>query len=190
MKAIDLGKRFETGWVFRHVEFEVRPGERLAVIGKNGAGKSTLLRLLAGLLAPSEGRVVRPPGDVRTTVGYAGLELALYAHLSGREHLRLAGALRGRPPREGEWMARVGLEAAGDRPVGAYSTGMKARLRLALALQTNPEILLLDEPSAALDEEGRQLVETTIETYPGAVVFATNHPPDLAWATHALNLDE
>ncbi len=147
MHAEGLGKRYGRRWLFRDLSFDVERGQRLAILGHNGSGKSTLLRLLAGLLTPSEGRVVPPNGDSRLTLGYAALEMALYASLTVDEHLRLAAELRGCESRSDELLETVGLAYARELPAGQLSTGMKARLKLAMAVQARPTVLLLDEPA-------------------------------------------
>jgi ABC-type multidrug transport system ATPase subunit len=166
------------------------PGDVLVVRGDNGSGKSTLLRLLAGLLLPSEGGVERPRGELRRTIGYTGLDLALYPNLTAREHLDFAAKMRGLPPSDGSDLARVGLAQASDRPVGQYSTGMRARVKLALATQAEPAVLLLDEPTASLDEYGRDLVAAVVEEQRarGVTIIATNDAADAALATHELVL--
>ena len=171
--------------------FDLEKGDRLAILGHNGSGKSTLLRLLAGLLSPSEGKVAPPEGDPRTALGYAALEMALYASLTVEEHLRLAARLRGCDPRADELLESVNLAYARSLPAGQLSTGMKARLKLAMAVQPRPAVLLLDEPGAALDEEGKEIVRKLADeqTQRGALVVATNDPQERRLATHELVLD-
>jgi ABC-type multidrug transport system ATPase subunit len=185
ISARGLGKRFGRGWVFRNIELEVGQGEVLCVVGSNGSGKSTLLRILAGLLSPSVGSVVRP--DV---LGYSALDLALWPQLSAREHLDLAADLRGLPRSPMQSLTEVGLEDNADKLVSQFSTGMRARLKFALATQHSPGLLILDEPSASLDQFGRDLVVRTVEAAQerGAVVLATNDPADRRLATHELEL--
>jgi ABC-type multidrug transport system ATPase subunit len=122
-------------------------------------------------------------------MGYAALDLALWPHLTAREHMALAAELRG-VPFEAESLHAVGLEGAADKLVGQFSTGMRSRLKLALAVQDSPAILMLDEPSASLDEEGRDLVDrlVTLQRGHGAVVVATNDTSDRRHATHELEL--
>jgi len=162
------------------------PGDCLLVRGNNGSGKSTLLKVVAGLLARTEGTLHRP-----VALGYAALDLAVYANLTGIEHLELAGRLRGEARTPAESLHGVGLTDAAHQVAGNYSSGMRARLKLALALAHDPELLLLDEPSAALDEEGRAIVANALADHRqrGVAIVATNDDRDLAWATHELILD-
>ena len=137
-----LGKRLGGRWIFRGLEFQVPPGQVLAVVGPNGCGKSTLLKVIAGLHSATEGLVEGYEGDPRLVMGYAGLDLAMYPGLSGTEHLKLAGTLRGVKDRSEELLERVGLETALEKPVGQYSSGMRARLKLALAIQDLAMLIL------------------------------------------------
>lgn len=189
MLAVEnLGKRFDRRWVFRGLSFTVNPGMRLVVRGRNGAGKSTLLRTLAGLLLPTEGVVTPPDGDARQTVGYGALEQALYAPLTVREHLDFFARLRSCEPRTDELLDQIGLGYAGDFPARSLSTGMKARLKLAIAIQARPILLLLDEPGAGLDAAGRELVEAILDAHKGPLVLATNDEAERRFATHELEL--
>lgn len=180
--ASGLGKRFGNRWIFRGIEFDLTVGDSLAVLGRNGIGKSTLLKVLAGLSPATTGKVVRG------TIGYAALDLALWPQLTAREHVLLAARLRGESGAID--LAEIGLAGAEDQPVKEYSTGMRARLKLALATAHRPEVLILDEPTAALDEEGRRLVERLVgeQLQHGAVIVATNDQTDRRLATHEITL--
>ncbi len=186
IEAKNLGRRFGWRWIFRHFEFELKAGDCLAVLGSNGSGKSTLLRVLAGLLEPSEGSVLR------STWGYSALDLSVYPTLSAREHLQFASETRCLPDPRMEILDEVGLSSAQDQLAGQYSTGMRARLKLALAIQSRPAVLMLDEPSASLDERGQEILgrvlQAQLET--GAVILATNDPADRRWANLEVRLDE
>lgn len=183
LTATQIGKRYGRRWLFRDVYLELEIGDVLVVTGANGSGKSTLLRLLAGLDSPSAGSLNRP-----ARIGYAGLDGALYSHLTAREHLEWTAAMRGVEAHTEELLAGVGLEEPG--PAGTFSSGQRSRLRLALAEQGEPSLLLLDEPGAALDEAGLRVVESLFARARGrgAVVVATNDPRERRFATHELTL--
>jgi heme exporter protein A len=191
LRVDGVGKRYGRRWVFRGLSFELARGERLAILGANGSGKSTLLRTLSGLLMPSEGTVTLPPGDPRLVVGYSALEQSLYPSLSVAEHLEFAGKLRGCEPRTDELLDLVGLPGARSLPAAQLSTGMKARLKLALAIQPRPLLLLLDEPGASLDEKGREVISRAADEQAarGCLVFATNEPAERRLATLELRLE-
>jgi len=185
----DLGKRFGKRWLFRKVNFEVQPGDCLVVLGSNGRGKSTMLKILAGVMPPTEGKCIRP-ADIRTGMGYAALDQAVYPTLTVREHLELAAKLRGCEDRWEALLEEVGLAYACDSPGRTLSTGMRARLKFALAIQPNPAVLLLDEPGAGLDAEGRKMLSELIDKRRKhtAFILATNDPEERRFATHEIEL--
>lgn len=142
------------------------------LFGPNGSGKSTLLRVIAGLHRPAGGRVQYAAGTVtlasesyRGKVGYAGHEPGLYPHLTVTENLRLFGALHGTPETSvHEVLAAMDLGGYGDTRAKDLSAGLRRRAGVARALVHNPDILLLDEPYANLDDEAAEaLSETLVE---------------------------
>lgn len=193
-----LSMRFGRRRLFDGLSVEVVPGAPLAVVGANGSGKSTLLRILAGLLAPTvgevrlevEGRTVAPE-DLPIRVGFVAPALQLYEPLSARENLAFLAAARRFPDasaRVDATLARVGLGARADDLVGAFSTGMRQRLRIATALLHDPPVLLLDEPGATLDAAGRDLSESVIALPDKIVVVATNDPAEAALCPRRVEL--
>lgn len=184
-----LGKRYGDRWLFRNLDFEVNVGDCLVILGKNGAGKSTLTKILAGLVPATEGTCTRPP-DIRNSLGYAALDQAVYPMLTVGEHLDLAGRLRGVAPRVDELLETVGLRYAKENLGKTLSTGMRARLKFALAVQSNPAVIMFDEPGAGLDDEGRQMVARLIEQHrsTSAIIIATNDPLERRFATLELDL--
>ncbi len=188
------------------ITFELDKGHCLALVGPNGAGKSTLLRILATLLTPSRGMarvcgydVRRHPSKVRALVGYAGnSDRSFFWPLTGSENLvffgQLAGMTRSTAVAEAEkLLEQVGLaHAAGDR-VSGYSAGMRQRLGLTRALIHRPQILFLDEPTANLDAEYRDIAIEIINDFVanGGSVLVATHDPGLvsATATETLRLE-
>jgi len=144
-------------WALRGVSFRVEQGDSFAVVGRNGSGKSTLLRVLSGVFAPDEGRVVN-------TLGAASLltiNLGFVQHLSGRENAIMAGLLQGR--RKQEVLKRIedikklsGLGDAFEDPIASYSSGMTGRLGFAASFYYDPAVLLIDEAFSAGDDEFKQ----------------------------------
>ena len=146
------------------VNLEVERGDRIAVMGPNGAGKTTLLKLIAGLLLPTEGEVLvngrstlRHNAAARTSVGFVfNEERSFFWRLTAVQNLEFFGALdnlRGTDLRRRiqELIHLVGLEDAANTPIGDFSSGMKQRLALARGLMAEPDVLILDEPTRALD---------------------------------------
>jgi ABC-2 type transport system ATP-binding protein len=169
------------------IDLRVAPGEIYGFLGPNGAGKSTTVLVLTTLLPPTSGSarvagldVVRQGPEVRRAIGASLQESALDPFLTGREHMRLQGALHGlskaeRDARGTELLARVGLSEAADRKVGGYSGGMKRRLDLALALLHRPRLLFLDEPTTGLDPQSRAALWDEVRRLAGegVTVFLT-----------------
>ena len=153
-------------------------GESLALIGPNGAGKSTLLSILAGSLAPSEGSV--GAADPPPRIGWVPQRPAQYGRLSARENLELFARLEGVGDVEttaARLLAVVDL-SDGRKPAAELSAGNQQRLNLALALLGDPEVLLLDEPTASLDPGQRRRLwslAARVKGEGGAVVFATQN---------------
>lgn len=134
-------------WALRHVDLGVREGEILGLIGHNGAGKSTLLRVLAGILRPDEGRLWQAR---RLRVQLLSLGLGFVPHLSGRDNAILSGMLHGMTRRQmtAALPAIRDYAALGDffnLPLNSYSSGMVLRLGFAVAMQSQPDVLLIDE---------------------------------------------
>ena len=153
----------------------------LVVTGANGSGKSTLLRILAGLVRPDAGDVRR--GSIgRLDIGYAAPDTSVYSELTGIENIEFFARVRGCDSGTGlALLDRAGLRKAAGKPVGAYSSGMRQRLKLACAILHGPAVLLLDEPTIALDLSGISFVEDVIAEYAAAgkrIAIATNDPDE------------
>ncbi|MBI5836130.1 MAG: ABC transporter ATP-binding protein [Candidatus Eisenbacteria bacterium] len=173
------------------MSFTAEAGQAWAVLGPNGSGKSTLLKVLAGLLRPSKGTSelildgVRMPGpERRVALGLVSPEISSYEELTGLENLDFAARMRGAPHDEPHLLASleaVGLEKAVHVQAGRYSSGMKQRLKLAMAILHRPALLILDEPMALLDDLGRAKVRSVVadQLTRGIVMWATNDPSEL-----------
>jgi ABC-2 type transport system ATP-binding protein len=154
LEAEAISMSFGERRALQGVSFEAAPGERIAVTGPNGAGKTTLLQILAGVLEPTAGRVSRPPRDV----GWVPQEPALYGRLTVAENLRLFARLERVADVEATvatMLEETGLGARADDAVARLSGGNRQRLNIAIGLLAAPPVLLLDEPSAALDPRQR-----------------------------------
>jgi ABC-2 type transport system ATP-binding protein len=149
-----------------HLDLEVRAGEIFGLLGQNGAGKTTTILMLLGLTEPTSGkaRVVgldpaRRPLDVKRRVGYMPDSVGFYSDLTGRENLRYTARLNRIPDREAaitidEVLEQVGLTSRADDPTDTYSRGMLQRLGIADCLVKDPDVLILDEPTTAIDPLG------------------------------------
>ncbi len=178
-----LEKRYGRKQALRGVSFAVPRRGFLLVTGPNGSGKTTLLRLVVGLAMPTRGSLV--VDCERAGLGYLGHEPLLYQELTALENLELFGRLyrvHDRRERSGMLLERFGLwEVRGDR-VSTYSRGMTQRLALCRALLHDPSLLVLDEPFAALDEEGAALLDRELTALAGerTIVVSTHDPARLA----------
>jgi ABC-2 type transport system ATP-binding protein len=180
--ARGVERRFGSHVALHPVELEIHPGELVAVIGPNGAGKSTLVSILAGALDATEGRVetAEPP----PRIGWVPQRPSHYGRLTSRENLELFARLEGVDAPEAtaqRLLQTVDLPDDG-RPSMLLSQGNKQRLSLAITLLTEPDVLLLDEPTAALDpRQRRRLWELATRTRDrgGAVVFVTQNLEEL-----------
>ncbi len=170
----DLGKRFDEFWAVDGITLSVAAGQILALLGQNGAGKTTTVRMLTALLRPTRGSarvagydVADQGSDVRKSVGVLTEQHGLYARMTAIEYLDFFGSLHhlsldARRKRVGALLAYFGLEEVADRRIGEYSKGMRQKLALARALLHEPPILLLDEPTSAMDPESARLVRNEI----------------------------
>ncbi|MEA2485268.1 MAG: heme exporter protein [Actinomycetota bacterium] len=155
-----------------HVDLDLEPGV-VGLFGQNASGKSTLLRVLAGLLQPTSGWVtwdgtpVNSSGEeLRARIGYAGHSSGLYLKLSIRENLALFARLYGVAPKRVDIALDVlGLAPHAATPVGRLSAGFKRRAGVARALLHEPDLLLLDEPYAHLDDEASEAVSEAIRSW-------------------------
>jgi ABC-2 type transport system ATP-binding protein len=177
LAARGVSRRFGDHVALEPADVEVRAGEVLALVGPNGAGKSTLLGILAGALPPSGGAVELGPG---VRVGWMPQRPAHYGRLSARQNLELFAQLQGVGGADA-LLARLELPDDG-RSSSMLSVGNRQRLDLAISLLGDPQVLLLDEPTAALDpRQRRRLWETArgVRDAGGAVVLVTQNVEDL-----------
>lgn len=202
--AVDqVGHHFGSLLLFRRLSVTLDGGESLAVTGANGAGKTTLLRILAGVLTPKAGHVRlhvdgEPVDDENRPrrVGLVGPYLGLYESLTARETLAFLARARRLPNathRIETVLDRVGLRDRADDAVSTFSSGMQQRVKVATALLASPPLLLLDEPAANLDVEGREMVQDIIDGQRdrgGLVVVATNRSDEAARHDQALRIEE
>lgn len=175
IETYDLSKQFNNEfWAVDGVTLTVKPGQILALLGQNGAGKTTTVRMLTSLLTPTRGRacvsgydVTKNPQEVRSNVGVLTEQHGLYMRMSGEEYLDFFGKVYGLDPRTRKarstyLLEYFGLAEVARRRSGEYSKGMKQKLALARALMHDPSVLLLDEPTSAMDPESARLVRDEI----------------------------
>ena len=179
-------------WGLRDLRLELGPGV-VGLLGPNGAGKSTLMRIIATVTRATEGRVLwndhdiaRSPDTLRAVLGYLPQDFGVYPHLTAIEFLEYMAAVKGLDARSArqridELLAVVNLAEARDRSLGGFSGGMKQRVGIAQALLNDPEVLIVDEPTAGLDPEERARFRNLLSELSGEriVIFSTHIVSDI-----------
>ncbi len=180
IRATGIEKRFGRRRVLRGVDVELDRAGLLLVTGPNGSGKTTLLRILAGLTAPTRGAL--EVAVDRGRLGYLAHEPLVYRELTALENLDLFGRLYRVPERReriGMLLERFGLWDARNERVAAFSRGMQQRLALCRTLLHEPELLVLDEPYAGLDDAGSSLLDRELEELAGSrALVVSSHDPE------------
>lgn len=173
----------ETLWALKGVSFNVSPGEALGLVGRNGSGKSTLLKIIAGIYPPTHGKVQVPN---RARMG-AMIELGVGFHpeLTGKENIFLGASIHGLNRKEieeiyGAIVQFSELDGFMDMPIKNYSSGMHARLGFALAINLNPDVLLVDEVLGVGDEAFQQKCMHQIDRFrsEGKTIIFVSHNPE------------
>jgi ABC-2 type transport system ATP-binding protein len=162
VRATGLGKRYGRVWALQDCSVGVPRGRVTALVGPNGAGKTTMLKILAGLSAPSAGEVTvlgRVPsqrGEFLESLGYLAQDVPLYKRLSAEDHLQIGASLNRHWDATAARARLKALRIPAGRPVATLSGGQRAQVGLSLVLAKRPQLLLLDEPVAALDPLARR----------------------------------
>jgi ABC-2 type transport system ATP-binding protein len=184
VSVVQLGKCYGPIVAVEDLTFSLTPGTVTGFLGPNGAGKTTTLRLLLGLAEPTSGRALvfgRPYAELGQPARRVGAILEsgdFHPGRSGRNHLRVLAIAAGiGDSRVDEVLDLVGLTAAADRPVKAYSLGMRQRLGLAAALLGDPDVLMLDEPANGLDPAGVHWLRTLLRRFAdrGGTALISSH---------------
>jgi len=189
LQAIHLSKSFGDVQAVIDLSLAVRPGQVVGLLGPNGAGKTTTLRMLAGILTPTSGRVLvgavelaRRPLEGKRRIGFLSGDTQLYQRLSPREMLQYFGRLyEVDPPRLArridELVAELDMTEFASRPCGTLSSGQKQRANIARAFLHQPDVLILDEPMAALDVVTGRFIAESIrrERAQGRAILFSTH---------------
>ncbi|OHX67801.1 ABC transporter ATP-binding protein [Flammeovirga pacifica] len=167
----ELGKRFAREWIFKNINYTFESGASYAITGGNGSGKSTFVKLLAGISDPSKGKVsyydnkkVINVEDVWKEIALAGPYTELIEEFTLEEHLDFHFSLKKGIKSKNEIINILGFEKAKNKQIQDFSSGMKQKLKLALAFFTKAKILLLDEPTSNLDAKNIEWYQNWLET--------------------------
>jgi len=193
----EIGKRYKFHWIFRNVNFQIKAGDVLTVKGPNGSGKSTLLKVISGFLSPSEGEVVYTKEDHRIddfykNISYAAPYVDLVNQMTLSEFLNFHQKFKAFKA----GMSAPGvidileLKTARDRRLIEFSSGMLQRVRLGVAILSQSDLCILDEPSTNLDQKGFEWYVDLLRNFRqnAAVVIASNEEKDFIDATQSINI--
>jgi ABC-2 type transport system ATP-binding protein len=192
----DLSKQFGDYWAVNGVTLRVEPGQILALLGQNGAGKTTTVRMLTAILRPTRGwarvagyNTTLAPEKVRASVGVLTEQHGLYTRMTAKEYLDFFGQVYGlsesaRKRRIEHLLEYFGLALVANQRSGEYSKGMRQKLALARALIHEPPVLLLDEPTSAMDPESARLVRDEIARLRSSqrtIIICTHNLMEAEW---------
>jgi ABC-type multidrug transport system ATPase subunit len=194
-----VSKRYRNEWIFKGIDYGFEAGRSFAVTGPNGSGKSTFLKMLSGHLSPSKGKVEFEEGgqkldidDVYRRVSYAAPYIELIEELTLQEAVlfqrKFKPFLQNLQP--ADLIDLLGFQKAKDKQIRHFSSGMKQRLKLALAVCSGSSVLLLDEPTTNLDKQGMEWYRALIErfAYERTIVVASNVEVDFDFCEERVNI--
>jgi ABC-type multidrug transport system ATPase subunit len=161
VKLNKVGKRFNKEWILRNLSLDIPSQSSLSITGANGSGKSTLIKLISAYMEPTSGNIqyfenkkTYPIESIPQSIGLAAPYVDLIEEFSLREHVEFHFKFRSTPFSLDEIIARTNFQFSIDKKVQDFSSGMKQRLKLALAIFAKNKLLILDEPTSKLDQEG------------------------------------
>jgi heme exporter protein A len=202
IQSQNLSKLFGRRLIFRNIDFNWTEKGIFGISGPNGSGKSTLVKIVAGLIAPSAGKIIHRnsvgeiiPEKLHNHIGFVSPYLVLYEEFSALENLKIFAKIRGVNFDEQKvvhYLAQFLLEPRKNDLVKTYSSGMKQRLKFIFALMHSPEVLIFDEPTSNLDEEGKKVVYDIFreEGKDRIVIIASNEVKDLELCSEILLLEK
>lgn len=186
----NLGKRFGFEWIFRRLTTTFQSGQSHAIIGSNGSGKSTFIKILAGIVPASEGSISYGATDddhIFRQIAFAAPYMELIEEFSVAETIRLHHQLKPLSIQADELLAATHLEKARNREVRFLSSGMKQKLKLALALFSRTPVLLLDEPTTNFDAANTKWFQEQIMAQQNrTIIIASNLPVEIELCTASL----
>ena len=191
----NAGKRFNREWIFRHVDYQFTSGRVYAITGPNGSGKSTLLQLISGASMVSEGSVVYEKikqEDAYKYVSIAAPYLQLVEEMTLDEFLNFHSGLKKWLPSvtTSQVISTIDLERATHKQIRYFSSGMKQRVNLAQAIFSDVPLVLLDEPTTNLDEDGIQLYRRLVNKFCGdrLLIVSSNDKQDYEFSDEVLDM--
>lgn len=193
----NIGKKFPPDWIFKNIDFQFNEGQKYALIGPNGSGKSTLLKILSGHLTPSQGKLLPflndtliPLDQLYKYISFAAPYMDLIEEFTLEESIEFHAQFK--PFRNKmkvrDFMEILKLQKSANKPLKFFSSGMKQRVKLGLALFSDVPLVLLDEPTTNLDVEGADWYSEGINSLPKntLLIVASNTPSDYESFDHKL----
>lgn len=202
IQSQNLSKLFGRRLIFKDINFNWTERGIFGISGPNGSGKSTLVKIVAGLIAPSSGNIIHKnsgseiiPEKLHNHIGFVSPYLVLYEEFSAWENLKIFAKIRGvnfDKEKVTYYLTQFLLENRKNDLVKTYSSGMKQRLKFIFALMHSPEVLIFDEPTSNLDEEGKKVVYKIVneEGKQRIVIIASNEVKDLELCSEVLLLEK
>ena len=202
LQSDSLSKSFGRRLIFSNINFQWQEKGIFGISGPNGSGKSTLVKIIAGLISPSKGKLIHKnsggeiiPEKLHNHIGFVSPYLVLYEEFSAWENLKIFAEIRGVTFDEARvlfYLNEFLLENRKDDLVKTYSSGMKQRLKFIFALMHSPEVLIFDEPTSNLDDDGKKVVYKIIndEGKQRVVIVASNETRDLELCNEVLLLEK
>ena len=202
IQSQNLSKLFGRRLIFKEINFKWSEKGIFGISGPNGSGKSTLVKIIAGLIAASSGKIIHKnsegeiiPEKLHNHIGFVSPYLVLYEEFSAWENLKIFSKIRGVEFKEDLiilYLKKFLLDTRKDDLVKTYSSGMKQRLKFIFALMHSPEVLIFDEPTSNLDEEGKKAVYEIVreEGKSKIVIIASNEAKDLELCSEVLLLEK
>ena len=197
----NLGKRYIRNWVFRHLNFTIRQGEKVAITGSNGSGKSTLIQIISGARTISEGRIEYRAGGqkldpefVFRRINFAAPYTQSIEELNLRELIRFHSEFR--PITKGMdfsgFLESLSYDFKPDQQIKFFSSGMKQRVKIGMALFFEASAILLDEPTSNLDADGKEWYARMLKKYAKdrTLIIASNDPLEYQLCDHMLKIED
>ena len=202
LQAQSVSKFFGRRLIFKGIDFNWSENGVYGVSGPNGSGKSTIVKIIAGLISASEGKIIHKlnneeiiPEKLHNHIGFVSPYLILYEEFSAWENLNIFAKIRSiefNKNKISELLDKLKILHRKDDLVKTYSSGMKQRLKFVFALMHSPELIIFDEPTSNLDDEGKETVYSLVkeESKNSVVVLASNEKTDLGYCNEILYLEK
>lgn len=198
--AESINKTFGRRLIFKDISFKLNSSTIFGISGPNGSGKSTLVKIIANIISPSSGKLIHnfngieiKPENLHNHIGLVSPYLVLYDEFTAYENLNYFSEIRGIPFNKGrvdDLLNKFLLFNRKEDLVKTYSSGMKQRLKFIFALMHSPQLIILDEPTSNLDDEGKEVVYELVkeEGSNNIVIIASNEKTDLSLCNETIDL--